>query len=273
MTRFRGSLFDNKKALKSFDCYLTDTIGDFERELEEAFQDRYDNKDENFLISPSVFTHIDVVKTERGLKNVIFACGIWLDFDGGDLKPFKLSRIFPHLRMTIYSSFNSTKTSLRFRVYIPTDRAMTGQQYKVITGELVKTIIAAGFYEKKAQGQHHGLDMGKLNAASLFYLPCQPKDPSGASFKVFKGNGREPIIVREWIEKYIARGGGPLKERGCQHLHRNAPRRGPALSLRDPLRSCLTQGLGSIRRRWRELAGNGRSVIRAKGTVSFSCSV
>ena len=81
---------------------------------------------------------------------------------------------------------------------------MNGQQYKVITGELVKTIIAAGFYEKKAQGQQHGLDMTKLNAVSLFYLPCQPKDPSGAYFKVFKGNGREPLIVQEWIEKYIA---------------------------------------------------------------------
>jgi hypothetical protein len=81
---------------------------------------------------------------------------------------------------------------------------MRVQQYEAITGELVKAIIAAGFYKEKAQGLRHGLDTGKLNAASLFYFPCQPKDPSGTYFKVFNGKGRKPLVVPEWIEKYIA---------------------------------------------------------------------
>ena len=119
MTRFRGSFFHNILSPKAFACSLTDTIGEFEELLEEAFQERYAKKEDNFLISPSAFVHKDNIKEERGLENVVFASGIFLDFDGGDLKPSKLSQIFPQLRMKIYSSFNSTKAPLRFRVYIP----------------------------------------------------------------------------------------------------------------------------------------------------------
>jgi len=46
--------------------------------------------------------------------------------------------------------------------------------------------------------------MTKLHAASPFYLPCQPKDRSGAYFKIFNRKPRKPLIVQEWIEKYIA---------------------------------------------------------------------
>ena len=81
---------------------------------------------------------------------------------------------------------------------------MNARQYKVITGELVKAIVAAGFYKRRLKDSSHGLDTTKLKASDVFYLPCQPKDPSGAYFKVFKGKGREPLIVQEWIEKYIA---------------------------------------------------------------------
>ena len=206
MTKFRVSSFKDKFSKTPSACFVTDTIGDFEGILKEAFQERYAKKEDNFLISPSVFVHKDNIKEERGLENVVFSSGIWLDFDGGDLRPSRLSKIFPQLRMTVYSSFNSTKASLRFRVYIPTDRAMTAQQYKVITGELVKAIIAEGFYKERSNGQsnRHGLDTGKLNASDILYFPCQPKDPSGAYFKVFKGKGREPLLVLEWIEKYIA---------------------------------------------------------------------
>jgi hypothetical protein len=206
MTKFRVSSFKDKFSKTPSACFVTDTIGDFEGILEEAFQKRYAKKEDNFLISPSVFVHKDNVKEERGLENVVFSSGIWLDFDGGDLRPSRLSKIFPQLRMTVYSSFNSTKASLRFRVYIPTDRAMTAKQYKVITGELVKAIVAVGFYKERSNGQsdRHGLDTGKLNASDILYFPCQPKDPSGAYFHVFKGKGRETLLVQEWIEKYIA---------------------------------------------------------------------
>ena len=207
MEEFRGSLFQSTYSKKPFDCYSTKTIGDFETELEEAFLgEKYDKKEDNFLICPSAFGRGKVVDKERGFANVVFASGIWLDFDGGDLKPPTLAKLFPKLRMIIYSSFSSTKASLRFRVYIPTDITMNPQQYGVITKALVRTIVASGYYKEKMKGKtkRHGLDMGKLHAVSLFYLPCQPKDPAGAYFNVFKGKGREPLVVQDWIEKYIA---------------------------------------------------------------------
>ena len=272
LTRFRGSLFHDLYSKKAFTCWLTDTIGDFETELKEAFQDKYAKKGDNFLISPSVFAHKDNINTEHGLENVVLARGIFLDFDGGDLKPSRLSQIFPQLRMTVYASFSSTKASLRFRVYIPTDRTMNARQYKVITGGLVKAIVAAGFYRKKAQGQHHGLDTTKLKASDVFYLPCQPKDPSGAYFRVFKGKGREPLIVQEWIEKYIAEEEAVLKNEDASTFIEPPLRRGPAPF--PATRSFIPQqALGSIKRQSRELAGNGSSVLRAKGTMNFSCSV
>ena len=203
---FRGSLLDNKRSEKPFNCYVTKTIEDFEQELKEASSEKYDKKEDNFLICPSAFDPDKAPGKKRGKANVVFASGIWLDFDGGDLKPPKLSKIFSTLRMTVFSSFSSTKEILRFRVYTPTDNVMSAQQYEAITKELVKTITAAGFYKEKSKGQsnRHGLDMSKLHAVSPFYLPCQPKDPSGRYFKVFKGMGREPLNVQEWIEKYIA---------------------------------------------------------------------
>ena len=48
--------------------------------------------------------------------------------------------------------------------------------------------------------------MGKLHAASLFYLPCQPSRPAidyCGFFKKFKGDSRKPLKTREWIDKYV----------------------------------------------------------------------
>ena len=126
---FRSTLFHNKYSEKPFDCYVTKTIGDFEKELEEAFtSEKYDRKEDNFLICPSAFDPDKVPDTERGRGNVVFASGIWLDFDIGDLKPLRLSKLFPMLRMTIFSSFSSTGELPRFRVYIPTDNVMSSRR-------------------------------------------------------------------------------------------------------------------------------------------------
>ena len=207
VTEFRGSLFENIYSKRGV-IYSTKTIGDFEKELENAFLNEiYDKKEDNILICASAFDPDKVVKTDRGLDNVVFASGIWLDFDGGDLSPDKLSRLFPSIRMTIYSSFSSSKSSLRFRVYISTDTTMNAKQYRAVVDAILSVIRTGGFKDKKLtrKSKIHGLDMGKRNASSLFYLPCKPKDPSGAYFKIFKRKPRKPLVVQEWIKKYIAK--------------------------------------------------------------------
>lgn len=51
----------------------------------------------------------------------------------------------------------------------------------------------------------HGSDESKLNSASLFYLPCQPTDPTAAFFIDYgKSNPkRGPLNLRVWIENCI----------------------------------------------------------------------
>jgi hypothetical protein len=51
----------------------------------------------------------------------------------------------------------------------------------------------------------HGFDESKFNAASLFYLPCQVKDPAH-SFFVDYGEAdpkRGPLDLHRWIEECI----------------------------------------------------------------------
>ena len=140
VTEFRGSLFENMHSRRGVVC-STKTIGDFEKELENAFLNEiYDKKEDNILICPSAFDPEKVVETDRGQGNVVFTNGICLDFDDGDLSPDKFSRLCPNIRMTIYSSFSSSKSSLRFRVYIPTDTTMNARQYRAVVDAILSVI-------------------------------------------------------------------------------------------------------------------------------------
>jgi hypothetical protein len=152
VTDFKGSLFAKKNSKKAFHYWSTKTIGDFEGLLEYCFYEHsFDNKEDNTLICPSAFDPDKVFHQNHGFGNVVFVNGIWLDFDGGDLSSQRLPKLLPDLRMTIFSSYSSTKASLRFRVYIPTNNVMSVQQYGVITKELLKTITAAGFHKEKSK--------------------------------------------------------------------------------------------------------------------------
>jgi hypothetical protein len=55
-------------------------------------------------------------ETSRGKGNHLFSNGIWFDVDGGDLAPAAFANLFPTLRMTIFSTFSSTKKMPRYRV-------------------------------------------------------------------------------------------------------------------------------------------------------------
>jgi hypothetical protein len=83
----------------------------------------------------------------------------------------------------------------------------------------------------------HGIDTGKLNAASLFYLPCQPGDPKGKFFRVFKGKDRQALDPDEWLGKFRfpepefrEEFTSPIQEARVQHAiqdwHRCAPGEG-----------------------------------------------
>lgn len=82
---------------------------------------------------------------------------------------------------------------------------MTVDNYKAIARIIFNEIEDTGYMHKsKASAgdqKTHGLDVGKLHAAALFYLPCRSKDPSGRYFKIFKSKSRDVLNVDEWIER------------------------------------------------------------------------
>jgi hypothetical protein len=204
LSQFRASIFVRKDAKYPLG-FTFDTLDGFEQTLKETHERAIVSKANNHLICPAFFDVSKSEATSRGNENVVFVTGVWLDFDGGDLRPDDFARLFPTLRMTIFNSFSSSKERLRFRVYIPTTTIMTADVYREITHHMLAKIIEAGFpLAKPIPGdprKAHGLDTGKMGAASLFYEPCQPKDPAGRYFEIFKDKERLPLDPDEWIDK------------------------------------------------------------------------
>lgn len=207
ITSFRGSIFANIRATECTRVLKTSLV-EFESVLEKLSKREIPTKEENGLLSPSLFDPSRSEQTSRGKENFLIANGIWLDFDGGDIGPNDFASMYPTLRMTIYATFSSTKGDMRFRVFIPTSSPLDYETYQGITHHILSDLIEAGYVSKKqipgTETKAHGLDTGKLNPISLFYLPCQPKDQSGKFFKTFKNKCRMPLDVNEWIEKLEA---------------------------------------------------------------------
>ena len=89
--------------------------------------------------------------------------------------------------MVIINSYSSTPEKPRWRVFIPTTIAMPIAAHKAIGEQIMRTLNRAGYWSKKQleanerikSRKHHGFDMGKLTPSSLFYLPCQAREPGG----------------------------------------------------------------------------------------------
>ena len=207
VTNFYGTLWKNEKERFPSNIFVLDSLEDFEEFMVHlAATEGYKKKTDIPLISPSLFLPRDGIKSHRGFANVELSNGIFLDFDDGDLLPSEIPPLLPFLKMTILASHSSTSAHPRFRVYIPTETIMSGEQYRCIARMLVTEIEAAGYRDRGTIGDSkiHGIDKSKLNPTDLFRLPCQPKDPSGAFAEVFRDNGRKALNPREWLEKYVA---------------------------------------------------------------------
>ena len=195
VSTMKGSLFSDLYSKAPYQILETDTIGDFELFLKDCHKKHFEKKEDNELISPSFFDRSLSEDTSRGRENVVFAHGIWLDINHGNFTPKMMAETFPTLRMTISNSYRNSKAELRYRVYIPTTEHTIAHDYKVIVNNIIHKIDGEC---SRMEGIYVGIDNSKLNAESLFYLPCQPKDPSGIYFKTFNGQGRKPLDPNEW---------------------------------------------------------------------------
>lgn len=170
-------------------------------------------KEDAGLFAPACFDATRSDETARGLANVTYLRGIWLDNDGGDLSPDAFADLFPHLRIVIWNTASSTPEKPRWRVFIPTTCAMSVEVHKLIIAEIVGVLNNAGYWgqrklEKDARlkGRHcHGFDESKFTANSMFYLPCRAKHPKGSFFTDFgvRDPWRGPLCVHDWLDHFI----------------------------------------------------------------------
>lgn len=167
-------------------------------------------------ISPAHFDPDKAPETDRGLANITHLRGIWLDNDGGDLTHRAFADLFPYLRMVVWNTASSTASAPRWRAFIPTTCAYSLDVLALIMAQIVKVLNRAGYWGKKQlekqakrgstkQRLRHGFDESKFNGASLFYLPCQPKNPKDAFFVDYgeSDSKRGPLNLHAWIEGCI----------------------------------------------------------------------
>src|SRR6266536_3038872 len=153
-------------------------------------------KEYSKLLSPSLYDP-DKAKgsSGRGKANITACAGIWLDNDTGAVTPEQFADLFPELRMVAFNTFSTTVTCRKYRIFIPTDKIMTAEAYGIIA----KAVIARG----AESHPDHGFDRTKLNAASLFYLPCQAKEPGASFFRDFDDPNHKPLDVVAWVKDAV----------------------------------------------------------------------
>ncbi|AWM88641.1 hypothetical protein C4E04_19175 [Microvirga sp. 17 mud 1-3] len=228
---------------------------EFIEQLRSWHKQSYAEKEDNRLLSPCLFAPPYYPNQRRRLVDVAYARGIFLDVEDGDLTLEDFARINPALTFYGWNSFRSTKEKPRFRIYIPTSTIIrSADDYETIAKEIVATVIDAGFTYKKQNRRFpnrkaHGIDGSKLNAASLFFRPCQAKDPKASFFEIFEDGGRKPLDPEEWLDK--------ARERETRHPKPVQP----LINLRSSVDQAMVT---AARRHWRSVCH-----IEKQGNTEF----
>jgi hypothetical protein len=166
------------------------------------------------LLSPAFFDPDLSNETSRGIANVRHLRGIWLDNDGGDLTRQEFVRLFPGLRIVVWNTYSSTTAKPRWRAFIPTTEAMTLEVHRMILRQILSDLNGHGYRSEEQLAKNsgiksrrtHGFDLSKLNAASLFYLPCQAADPSASFFEDHSADSRSALEPVKWVRRAVRNG-------------------------------------------------------------------
>jgi hypothetical protein len=202
VSQFRCTLWEQTNSTEPYGTILTDTFGQLVDWLKSNHKRSIHDKSTNLLLTPAFFSPSRV--SVRAADNVCFANIVVLDIDDGDLTPKHFSTLLPHVRMVCFNTFSSTKAQLRWRVFMPTTEPVSFDEYRCIAQQVVQVVKDDGFTANKRrfarEGERvHGIDLSKLSAENLFYLPCQPQDASGRVFQDCKDDHRHPIKPSDWM--------------------------------------------------------------------------
>jgi hypothetical protein len=211
-----GSLLAHKTSPTPF-CYLRWVDEEtFVSWLQALHGGKLKTKEENYLISPSVF---DPNKCgggkRRGTDNIVYVRHLWLDFEDGDLSPDEFPKLFPHYRMLVTNSFHHTANKPRFRVMMPTTQPIPRDAYPLLYDNIAAKLEETGYTILRSSAKKKisrsngdkpksGLDWSKRPPTSLFYLPCQAEDPTQSFFRYYDEPGREALDPVPWIENTVA---------------------------------------------------------------------
>src|SRR5262249_50194479 len=146
---FGGTIFKSAVGLGSIAPHRTiayEQLPHFINYLRDKHTRVIASKEANQLICPSWFDGT------RRIEDVKAASGIWLDQDckDGDFSPEEFGSLFPKVYWVAFNTFSSTIDAPKYRLFIPTQTVMTGDEYAMC----VKGVLAK-IARKKAQ---HGFD-------------------------------------------------------------------------------------------------------------------
>jgi hypothetical protein len=187
--------------------------------LESLHDHSVENKEANFLMSPAIFdpNHPDREGTKRrGLKNIRYLRHIWFDFENGKLKPEDVAELFPLNQMVIFNTYNHTADAPRFRVIFPTGQHVNREAYEAVWYDFAAKLRHAGYtvrnndQKTSKSSRPSGLDVSKKSAASLFYAPCQAKNPADSFFHYYSEAPRQLLEPFLWLENSVVQFRAPF---------------------------------------------------------------
>ena len=196
-----GNLYQTKETPLPFECFEYEGDEVDIAFLEECHTRILDSKEQNTLSGPALFDP-NIGEKWRAEENILFLQNIWFDFEDGDLTPESFAEIFPDTEMYAFNSYSHTQVAPRFRVFIPTTTKMTPAAYKLIWDKIERAIERDGYWvgKERKNFKPSGLDKSKRSPTSIFYLPCQAKNPEDSFFLKFTGGDRSPLDPLSWIK-------------------------------------------------------------------------
>lgn len=203
-TKHTVSLFTSIYSAES-DAKLVLSNEELIAELRNLWSVSVEDKTRNILLASVDFdpNKSPETKTKRGIANINYVNGIWLDNDGGDLSWQDFRHIFPDYRLVVFNTYSGGN---RWRAFFPTSCPMTVEVHQSILKSMAAMLTSRGYYsdrdalkiEQKTGKpvKRHGFDVSKFVPCSLFYLPCQAKNPADSFFEDLPGEILDPA---DWI--------------------------------------------------------------------------
>ena len=207
-----GTVYRDKYSNKPAGYFDCDNVQAFISLLESLHDHPVKTKEANFLISPAIFDphHPNRERNQqRGFKNIRYLRHIWFDFEDGELKPEDVADLFPLYQLIIFNSYNHTADAPRFRVIFPTSQDLTPEAYEAVWDNVAAKLKHAGYsvgdkdQQTSGNSRPSGLDVSKRTAASLFYAPCQARNPADSFFRYYDEAPRKLLDPALWLENSV----------------------------------------------------------------------